>query len=341
MQLQQNLDQFTRAGISVFAISYDDVEAQAAFAKQYGITYSLLSDANHEAIEATGILNRLADGDVALADGGGITEQAILKVAPFALSTIERDLGESLYGIPYPGSYLIGTDGTVIEKLFYQHYRTRPSVATVLRSGFGVDFEVRDNPRADAAGEGVRIRATLGGESMTYMETSMLYLEIDLDEGLHLYGQPVPAGYVATEVTVTAPESVEIGPARYPATRPFRVAGLDQTFPVFEGAVEIAIPVYYVREDFEHLLARSRFLARELEEPGAGVVRQLIAHAEETRPSKELSVRLDVSVRYQACTDSACLAPRTQALQLEIPIAPVEAGSGALREPQERRAPRE
>ena len=314
MQLQQNLVQFERAGITVFAISYDSVEAQAAFAKQYGITYSLLSDENHEAIEATGILNQLGVADEserALAD----KEQLFLKVAP-------RPTGP-FYGIPYPGSYLIGPDGRVIEKLFYRHYRTRPSVATVLRSGFGVDFEVRDNPATEANAEGVRIHAMLGAESMTYMETSMLYVEIDLAEGLHLYGAPVPDGYVATTVTVTARDSVEIGPARYPGTRPMEVAGLDETFQVFEGPVEIAIPVYYVREDSKHLLGRARFLASQLEEPGAGVVRQLIAHTE-TLPSTERSVRLDVSVRYQACTADACLVPQTEILQLDVPIAAVE-----------------
>ncbi len=339
MQLQQNLDQFDRAGIAIFAISYDSVEAQAAFAKQYGITYSLLSDANHEAIEATGILNRLAAAEESPERGLAATEQTILKVAPFAPATVERRLGESMYGMPYPGSYLIGTDGRVIEKLFYRHYRTRPSVATVLRSGFGVDFEVRDNPAAEANADGVRIRATLGGESMTYMETSMLYIEVDLAQGLHLYGAPVPEGYVATTVTVTAPDSVEIGAVRYPGTRPFEVVNLDETFHVFEGPVEISIPVYYVREDFEHLLARARFLASELDEPGAGVVRQLIAHAEETRPPTERSVRLDVSVQYQACTADACLVPQTEILELAVPIAGVEMSDAARREQLSWQAP--
>lgn len=316
MQLQKNLGQFDRAGIAVFAISYDSVEAQSAFAKQYGITFPLLSDANHEAIEATGILNRLVAADESERALAG-REQTILKVATRPTASA------SIYGIPYPGSYLIGPDGRVIEKLFYRHYRTRPSVATVLRSGFGVDFEVRDNPTTEASAEGVRIRAMLGGESMTYMETSMLYVEIDLAEGLHLYAAPVPEGYVATTVTVTAPDSVEIGPARYPRTRPLEVAGLDETFQVFEGPVEIAIPVYYVREDVRHLLRRARSLASELEEPGAGVVQQLIAHTE-TLPPTERSVRLDVSVRYQACTADACLVPQTETLQLDVPIAAVE-----------------
>ena len=83
MQLQRNLDQFDANGVAVFAISYDPVEAQAAFAKEYEITYPLLADPDHAAIEATGILNTLVRPD------------------------------ESVYGIPFPGSYVIGTDGTV------------------------------------------------------------------------------------------------------------------------------------------------------------------------------------------------------------------------------------
>lgn len=287
------------------------MEEGATFAAQYGITYPLLADVDSTAIRATGILNELA------APGMPINFH---KVAPVPLAEAEGNMGQSHYGVPYPGSYLIGNDGRVIEKLFYRHYRTRASVATVLRSGFGVDFEVRENPRAEVADEGVRIRATLGGESMVFMETALLYVEIDLDPRLHLYGQPVPDGYVATEVTVTGPDSVVVGEASYPPTEPFEVAGLEEEFQVFRGAVQIAVPIYYVREDFNHLLARARSLERQLEEPGNGVVRQLMAHAKKTRPPEVTEVHLDVSVRYQACTDVACLPPQTRELQLAVPI---------------------
>ena len=185
MQLQENFDQFRQAGISVFAISYDPVGAQKAFADEAGITYPLLADPEHAAIEATGILN-----------------------------TLIRPEEEGFYGLPYPGSYVVGTDGRVEEKLFYQHYRTRPSAATVLRDGFGLDFELRENPRTDAEGDGTRIAATLGAEELVFMERATLYVDIDLDDGLHVYGDPVPDGYVATTVTVTAPEGVTVGEPR-------------------------------------------------------------------------------------------------------------------------------
>ena len=314
MQLQQNLHQFTKAGIAVFAISYDPVEAQAAFAEEFGITYALLSDADHQAIEATGILNTLSVPEA---------EIDVTKVAPFPVAEVEERLQASTFGIPYPGSYLIGHDGTVIEKLFYRHYRTRASAATVLLDGFGVDFEVRDHPRAEVGADGVRIRATLGTEAMVYMETSTLYIEIDLDDGLHLYGQPTPPGYVATEVTVTGPDSVEVGAPVYPATTAFRVAGLPEQFHVFQGDLRVAVPVYYVQEHFDHLLARARFLAARRPEHEATIVRQLTAHAEATRPPRETEVRLDVAIRFQACSDVACFPPQTRTLRLDVPIAAV------------------
>ncbi len=254
MQLQKNLEDFQAAGIAIFAISYDRVEAQAAFAEEFGITYPLLADPDHAVIEATGILN-----------------------------TLVRPEEEGVYGVPFPGSYMIGPDGTVEEKLFFQHYRTRPSAATVLRDGFGIDFELHNHPRADVESDGVRIAATFGGESIVYAEASTLYVDIDIDEGLHLYGQPIPEGYIATAVTVAAPEGIVIGEASYPPTVPFHVADIDAEFLAFEGDICIRVPV-----------------------------RVELTEAE--------SFTLDVTVSYQACNDRECYLPQRRELQLVVPI---------------------
>jgi hypothetical protein len=257
VQLQKNLEEFKAAGVSVFAISYDRVEAQAAFAEEFGITFPLLADPDHRVIEATGILN-----------------------------TLVRPEEEAIYGVPFPGTYVIGADGTIEEKLFFQHYRTRPSVSTVLREGFGLDFEVHNHPRADVESQGVRITATLGGESMVFMETALLYIDIDLDEGLHLYGQPIPDGYIATEVEVAAPEGIVVEEPNYPPTAPFQVEGIDEEFQAFAGEIRIAVPVHM-------------------------------------RLTEAESFTLDITVRYQACNDRECYLPQTQQLSVEVPIDPL------------------
>lgn len=254
MQLQQHLEEFDRQGIAVFAISYDPVDEQREFADEFGVTFPLLADPEHRVIEATGILNTLVQSD------------------------------EPVYGIPFPGTYVLGADGRVEEKLFFQHYRTRPSASTVLREGFGIDFEVTNHPQADVEGDGVRIRATFGGESMVFMETSMLYVDVDVDEGLHLYGEPIPDGYIPTRVEVSGPEGVRIEAPRYPETRPFRVEGIDEDFRIYEDDLRIGVMVQRSDPELE-------------------------------------SIPLDVTVSYQACTDRECFLPQTKTLHLDVPTA--------------------
>jgi AhpC/TSA family protein/cytochrome c biogenesis DsbD-like protein len=257
VQLQQNLEQFEAANVAVFAISYDPRDSQQAFAEEFGITYPLLADPNHAVIEATGILNTLVEPE------------------------------ENVYGIPFPGSFVIGTDGAVEEKLFFQNYRTRASAATVLRDGLGLDFEVENHPHADASGDGVTISATLGGDGMVFAEVSILYVDIDLDEGLHLYGQPIPEGFIPTEVSVKAPEGVEVAETRYPSTVPFQIEGIDEEFHTFEaGQIRIAVPINNGLREGD-------------------------------------SFPLSVTVSYQACTDRECYLPQKRTLELDVPLRPL------------------
>ena len=257
MQLQRNLAKFEAANVAVFAISYDPQDAQQAFAEEFGISYPLLADPDHAVIEETGILNTLVEPE------------------------------ESVYGIPYPGTYVLGTDGTVEEKLFFQNYRTRASAATVLRDGLGLDFEVENHPHADVSGDGVTISATLGADGMVFAEVSILYVDIDLDEGLHLYGQPIPEGFIPTEVSVEAPEGVEVAETRYPSTVPFHIEGIDEEFRTFEaGQIRVAVPINNGLREGE-------------------------------------SFPLKVNVSYQACTDRECFLPQNRTLELDVPLLPL------------------
>jgi len=115
-------------------------------------------------------------------------------------------------------------------------------------------------------------------------EVSMLYVDIDLDEGLHLYGQPIPEGFIPTEVGVEAPEGVRVDETRYPSTVPFQIDGIDEEFRTFEaGQIRIAVPI-------------SNGLA------------------------EGDSFPLKVNVRYQACTDRECFLPQNRTLELDVPL---------------------
>jgi DsbC/DsbD-like thiol-disulfide interchange protein len=97
-----------------------------------------------------------------------------------------------------------------------------------------------------------------------------------------VYGEPVPAGFVPLSVDVAPIDGVEVSEAEWPAPHPFKVDGLNEEFWVHEGTVRGSLPLTFSAS------------------PGAGdhVVR--------------------VTVGYQVCSDSACLAPTS--VSLDFPV---------------------
>lgn len=233
----------------MFAVSYDSVDVLHGFAQEHRIEYSLLSDEDSAVIRRFGILNTLVRPD------------------------------EAIYGIPFPGSYLVGADGRVVEKFFHHEYQIRESGPTVLRAGFGMPLDLGGFPSAKAA----QVSAVLAAESLTFMQPVDLYVRIALKEGLHVYGKPTPEGYLPAEVTVTGPDGLRVREPLYPPTRPFRVEGLDEPLHVYEGDLEVVVPLL----------------------PAIG---------------EGESVTLDIAVRYQACDERQCFLPQTEHVRLDVPL---------------------
>lgn len=95
MQLQEHLDQYRAAGLGVVAITYDSQDLQQAFIDKFDIRYPLLSDIDATSMTALGILNR------------------------------DYQPGDSAYGIPYPGAFVVDRDLIVRGKIFVEGYETR------------------------------------------------------------------------------------------------------------------------------------------------------------------------------------------------------------------------
>ena len=102
MELQENLDGFARAGIGLAAMTYDAPENQQAFIEDYGIRYPMLSDIEARSVLALGILNE--------------------KYEP----------GDSAYGIPHPGLFVLNPDMQIVGKIFVEPYSVRVDAAGVL-----------------------------------------------------------------------------------------------------------------------------------------------------------------------------------------------------------------
>lgn len=101
-QLQEYKADFDAAGIGLVAITYDSPAAQAAFARQHGISIPLLADVEALSFKTLGILHE------------------------------DYRPGDEHYGIPHPGMIVVAPDGTVAGKLFLEGYRTRVAAAEAL-----------------------------------------------------------------------------------------------------------------------------------------------------------------------------------------------------------------
>ncbi len=244
----------------MFAISYDPADALGAFAAKYGIAYPLLSDEGSATIRRLGLLNEQ------------VGEHHAFYGVP---------LREGVYGVPYPGTFILDEQGVVVEKRFEDSYRERETGAGILESAFGIETSVH-GPEARADAEGVALRAYLDSDTYRSMQRLHLTVELALAPSLHVYAQPVPEGYVPLTVEVAPIDGLEVGELEGPTPRPFRVDGLDEAFVVYEGTVRLGVPLTFTQRGEDQTIV--------------------------------------VTVRYQACTATECFVPAMVRLELPLKV---------------------
>jgi peroxiredoxin len=266
VELQEALPKFEAAGIKLYAVSYDELDALAEFAKHHGITYPLLSDRGSKVIRQYGIENHFVTKDQ----------------VPY-------------YGIPFPGTYLVDESGIVTAKFFNRSLAARESAEAVIDRALGEILLGEEEPTDRGGGDDIRISATYhgGGGNLKSAVVRQLVVRFDLAPGLHLYDEPVPEGMVATRIEVTGPPGLNTNAMIKPPTRPLRLPGLAADLAVWEGRVDIVIPVW----------ADDRLL---------GIVQAI------ERDRVEVTVRID----YQACDDQVCRIPQSETLTVDVPVAP-------------------
>lgn len=104
MQLIEISDQFEAMGLSVVAMTYDPVEFLKTVEEDQGVEFTMLHDEDVHHVNALGIRN------------------------------LDYEPGHRVYGIPYPGIFLIDTDGTIKAKFAEESYRVRPDFVDVLEA---------------------------------------------------------------------------------------------------------------------------------------------------------------------------------------------------------------
>lgn len=267
------MDLFEAAGIRVYGVSYDAQPLLTKFATDYSIGYDLLSDEGSAVIREFGILNTTIEPD-----------------------SVDKhpQTGQTFYGIPFPGVYLVDEQGVVSDKFFHRHYATRESAGSIRDSALGEILARHEVPVTELSDDHLRVSVFLADEDLEFETTSTIYVRFELAEGFHIYGAPLPEGYVATTVTLPETKGVRFGEAVYPPTHERDFPELGVTLNVYEGVTDIAIPVALNAEILNWTIAE--------------------------KPSE---IELPLSVTYQACSETVCYRPRTETMMLNVAIQPL------------------
>jgi hypothetical protein len=269
VELQFHAGEFRKRGFNIAAVSYDSPAVLRDFAKRRNIAFPLLSDADSQAIRAFGILNE----------------------------SVQKD--SFVYGVPYPGTYVLDAKGVVTGKYFEEEYAERVTASDILVRQFGATLPTM--PTAGSApapdrveGKHLRVtestsaRYTIGGQKIA------LILTIEMQPGIHVYA-PGVQGYkpLAWEMLPGAaglPERL-FTPVTWPPSKTLHLKAIGETVPVYEKRIR---------------------LVREFTVPSDELLR--------TATSQDGRITLEGLFRYQACDATTCYNPETLPVHFEVQV---------------------
>jgi len=104
VQLTEISDQIEAMGISVVALTYDSVELLKTVQEDQDIQFTLLHDEDVSHVNALGVRN------------------------------LDYEPGHRVYGIPYPGIFLVDPNGVIKAKFAEERYQDRPPFEDVLEA---------------------------------------------------------------------------------------------------------------------------------------------------------------------------------------------------------------
>ena len=285
MELQSQLKELRDKGLGLATISYDPVESIAAFAKEHGITYLMLSDKGSVTIKKFGILNPAPEWAIG-PDKDDPAVQAEVRKYVSVVGT--RDF---MVGIAFPGTFILDPQGRVKQRFFEDFYIERNTVSNLL---------IKLGNRADAAIAGTKI-STAHMEISTYPSSSgiapgdrfSVVLDVEPHSKIHVYA-PGAKGYRVIALTIEPSPQVRALPLQYPTPEIYFYKPLGERVPVFQKPFR---------------------LAQELVLEGTPQAQQALRGKE--------NVTVKGTLEYQACNDKECFNPVSIPLSWTMTLRPL------------------
>jgi hypothetical protein len=246
VELQRDLDGIRKQGLGLAAISYDSPAVLKNFADRKHITFTLLSDPGSKIIRSFGILNETVP------------------------------VGNPVYGIPYPGTFIVNPQGKVVSKYFEDDYRERISASDILTRDFGQSAEAAPGV---VANKYLSVRSTASTSIALPGHRISLILDIDVKPKMHVYA-PGVKGYIPIDWTLDPGVPVKLFPLKYPASEMLHLDAIGETVPVYQDHFRLQREITFGAEDR---------------------LKPVVT------PDGELALK--GSFQYQACDDRECFIP--------------------------------
>jgi hypothetical protein len=243
------------------AISYDPVPVLADFSRRRAITFPLLSDVGSAVIREYGILN-----------------------------TTVPPTNQQQYGIPFPGTFLIDSQGVVTSRVFESAYQERDTITSVM---------VRLGGRVDAAATHVaapHLQLTTYATDQTVAPGTHFSLVIDAvpAERVHVYA-PGVTGYKPIALTIEPQPGLVVRGSQFPKAEDYFFKPLEEHVPVYQKPFRIL-------QDL--MIDASRDAEAALKSMPSLTIKGLLT--------------------YQACDDKVCFSPQSVPLTWTVALKPLD-----------------
>jgi peroxiredoxin len=257
VELQGRVAELKRQGLSIVAVSYDAVPILADFSKRRGITFPLLSDPGSATIKRYGILN-----------------------------TTVPETNQQSYGIPFPGTFMLNTQGVVTSRFFEQAYQERSTVGSIMaRLGNNVEAHA-----TTLSSPHLEITSFSTDSTVAPGTQFSLVLDVRPARGVHVYA-PGVTGYKPIAFSVQPQAGLQTRGAQYPPSEDYHFKPLNEHVQVYQRPFRIVQDV---------LIDAS---------PQA-----------QTSLKDMTSMTIKGVLNYQACDDEVCFTPQTVPLTWTVSL---------------------
>ena len=273
MELQSRYEDLQDRGLGLAVITYDPTTTLLQFAAARGIAFPLLSDAGSATIREYGLLNE--------------------EMNPERAPEERRAQMQRLYGIPYPGTFMLDRAGRVTARFFESAYQERSTVSSIaVRLGDAAPGAARSATRVET--DHLEALAWTTDDTVAPGNRLSLVVDVTPKPDMHVYA-PGDHAYRVIRLRTTAPDFLRGHEVTYPQSGMYRFEPLDETVPVYEEAFrlvqDVTIPM---RQDIAELAS----------EPAA-------------------TVRIEAVLEYQACDHDVCYLPQAVPLSWDLAWRPL------------------